>query len=126
MIEKNSKSYYGHKLLGEIYEKEGNLEVATQEYIRASNIRPEDDNIQYKIAYLFNEIDNKDGAVKILKELLQKKPEWEAATFLLGDILQEQERFKEAVSVYLDAIQYHPENYDFYYIRYRNTIIDRF
>ena len=87
MIEKNSKSYYGHKLLGEIYEKEGNLEVATQEYIRASNIRPEDDNIQYKIAYLFNEIDNKDGAVKILKELLQKKPEWEAATFLLYNII---------------------------------------
>ena len=50
-----------------------------------------------------------------MKELLQKKPEWQEASLLLGDIYQEQERFKEAVSVYLDAIQFHPENYDLYY-----------
>lgn len=115
LIEKNPMSYHGHKALAEVYEKENQLQIATEEYIRASNIRPNDDNIQYKIADLFNKTGNQDGAVKILQELLRKKPDWEDATFLLGDIYQEQERFKEAVSLYLDAINYHPENYDLYY-----------
>ena len=115
LVEKDKFSFYGHKLLAEVYEKAGNLEIATEEYIRASNIRPNEDKIQYKIAELFNKIGKQNGAVKILQELLRKKPEWQEATLLLGDIFQEQERFKEAVNVYLDAIQYHPENYDLYY-----------
>ena len=115
LVEKDKYSFYGHKLLAEVYEKEDNLEIATEEYIRASNIRPNEDKIQYKIAELFNKTGKQNGAVKILQELLRKKPEWQEATLLLGDIFQEQERFKEAVSVYLDAIQYHPENYDLYY-----------
>ena len=115
LVEKDKYSFYGHKLLAEVYEKEGNLEIATEEYIRASNIRPNEDKIQYKIAELFNKTGKQNGAVKILQELLRKKPEWQEATLLLGDIFQEQERFKEAVNVYLDAIQYHPENYDLYY-----------
>ena len=115
LVEKDKYSFYGHKLLAEVYEKEGNLEIATEEYIRASNIRTNEDKIQYKIAELFNKTGKQNGAVKILQELLRKKPEWQEATLLLGDIFQEQERFKEAVSVYLDAIQYHPENYDLYY-----------
>lgn len=115
LVEKDKYSFYGHKLLAEVYEKEGNFEIATEEYIRASNIRPNEDKIQYKVAELFNKTGKQNGAVKILQELLRKKPEWQEATLLLGDIFQEQERFKEAVSVYLDAIQYHPENYDLYY-----------
>ena len=115
LVEKDKYSFYGHKLLAEVYEKEGNLEIATEEYIRASNIKPNEDKIQYKIAELFNKTGKQNGAVKILQELLRKKPEWQEATLLLGDIFQEQERFKEAVNVYLDAIQYHPENYDLYY-----------
>lgn len=115
LIEKNPKSYYGHKALAEKYEANGELEIATEEYIRAANIKPQDNNIQYKIADLFNKTGKQNEAVKILNELLQKKPEWEDASLLLGDILYEQERFKEAVNVYLDAIQYHPENYDLYY-----------
>lgn len=115
LVEKDKTSYHGHKALAEIYEKENQLEVATEEYIRAANIRPNEDKIQYKIAELFNKTGKQDPAIKILQELLKKKPEWEDASILLGDIFYEQERFKEAVNVYLDAINYHPENYDLYY-----------
>lgn len=115
LVEKDKTSYHGHKALAEIYEKENQLEVATEEYIRAANIRPNEDKIQYKIAELFNKTGKQEGAIKILQELLKKKPEWEDASILLGDIFYEQERFKEAVNVYLDAINYHPENYDLYY-----------
>lgn len=89
LVEKDKYSFYGHKLLAEVYEKEGNLEIATEEYIRASNIKPNEDKIQYKIAELFNKTGKQNGAVKILQELLRKKPEWQEATLLLGDIFQE-------------------------------------
>ena len=42
LVEKNPNSYYGHKLLAEKYEKEGQLQTAIEEYIRAINIRPQD------------------------------------------------------------------------------------
>lgn len=115
LIEKDFNSYHGHKALAELYERENELEVATEEYIRAANIRPREEKIQYKIADLFHQTGKPNDAIKILKELLKTKPEWEEASLLLGDIYQEEERLKEAVSVYLDAIQYHPENYDLYY-----------
>ncbi len=115
LVQKNAKSYYAHKALAEIYEKENAFQIAIEEYIRAVNIRPSEDQIQYKIADLFHQTGNQGGAIKILQELLRKKPEWEEATFLLGNIFQEEERLKEAESVYLDALQYHPENYDLYY-----------
>ena len=66
LVEKNPKSYYAHKELAEIYEKENELEVVTEEYIRAANIRPNEDKIQYKIADLFNKTGKQDGAIKIL------------------------------------------------------------
>ena len=115
LVEKYPNSYHGHKVLAEIYEKDNQLETAAEEYIRASNIRPNEDKLQFKIAELFNKTERKNDAVNILKELLKKKPDMQEASMLLGDIFYEQERFKEAVSVYLDALQYNPENYDLYY-----------
>ena len=115
LISKNSNSYYGHKILGQIYEKEKKLETAIEEYIRTVNIRTEDDNTHYKIADLFNKTGKPNESIKILNELIKKKPDWQEASLLLGDILYNEERFKEAESVYLDALQYHPENYYFYY-----------
>ena len=115
LIQKNPKSYHGHKALAQIYEKENALQIAIEEYIRAANMRPNEDSMQYKIADLFHQTGNPNNAIKILQELLRKKPEWEDASILLGDIFQEEERLKEAESVYLDALQYHPENYNLYY-----------
>lgn len=115
LISKDEKSYYGHKILAQIYEKEGNLQTAIEEYIRTVNIRPQDDNVKYRVADLFYKTGNSSESIKILNEILKKRPDWEDASLLLGDILYDEERFKEAVSVYLDALQYHPENYNFYY-----------
>ena len=115
LVEKEQESYWAHKMLAEVYEKEGKKEVALEEYLRTNEIREEDDKIVYKIAYLYNECERPNEAIKLLQLLIKKTPDWQEASILLGDIYQEQERFKEAVNVYLDAINYHPENYDLYY-----------
>mgnify|MGYP004631198179 FL=1 len=62
-----------------------------------------------------NKLERQEEAKVYLKKLISKKPEMYEATSLLGDILYEQENFKEALSIYLDALQYNPNNYDLYY-----------
>ena len=58
MIEKNSKSYYGHKLLGEIYEKEGNNYFLR---IVIDRIKPIDIDTCVEVTHLINPLlDNSD------------------------------------------------------------------
>jgi len=83
LVEKNPKSYYGHKELAAIYEKNNELEVAIEEYIRAANIKPKEYDINYKIAELFNKTGKQNESVKILNELLKEKPDFINATMLL-------------------------------------------
>lgn len=47
--------------------------------------------------------------------MLKKKPEHFKCTELLGDILIEQERYKEAISAYTNSLRYNPANYNLYY-----------
>ena len=51
----------------------------------------------------------------MLKNLNSKKPELLEATITLSDLLCEQERYKEALTLVTEALKYHPNNYDLYY-----------
>ena len=51
----------------------------------------------------------------MLTSLLNKKPDYTEATVALGDLLIEQENYKEAVNVYTEALKYNPTNYDLNY-----------
>lgn len=115
LINKYPESYLGHKLLAELYEKEGKRENAIDEYIRVTEINSKDLNINYNIAKLLNQEQRREEAVSILQDMLKKKPESYEATKLLGDILFSEEQYKEAISVYMNALRYHPGNYDLYY-----------
>lgn len=115
LIDKYPESYQGHKMLAEIYEKEGKNEHAIDEYRKVTEINSKDLNINYNIAKLMSKEGKKEEAIQVLQEILKKKPELYEATSLLGDILYETEQYKEAISVYTNALMYHPGNYDLYY-----------
>lgn len=115
LLNEYSDSYLGHKVLAELYEKEGKNSHAVDEYIRVTEINKKDFSIFYKIADLLNKEQRGEEAIVILQDLLKKKPELYDASNLLGDILCTQERYKEAISVYMTALRYHPGNYDLYY-----------
>lgn len=83
LIEKNPRSYYAHKELAQIYEKNNELEVAIEEYIRAVNVNPKDSGTNFKIAELFNKTGKPNESIKILNELLKEKPDFESASLLL-------------------------------------------
>jgi len=115
LITKYPYSYYGHKMLAEIYEQEGGMRKAIEEYVQVIDINKKDYNSYYKISYLLNDLGKKQEASEMLESLLRKKPEMIEATELLGDIYCEQERYKEAVNIYNEALKYNPTSYELYY-----------
>ena len=115
LITENPESYIGHKLLAQLYEKEGGQRKAVDEYVQAIDINKQDYDSYYKVANLLTDLDKKDEATQMLTNLLNKKPDYTEATIALGDLLIEQEDYKEAVNIYLEALKYAPTSYDLNY-----------
>ena len=115
LVTKVPESYKGHKLLAELYEKEGGMRKAIDEYVQAIDINKKDYDSYYKVAGLLNNLDKKDEAIEMLFALINKKPEMLEATQLLGDILIEKEMYKEAVNVYQEALKHNPTSYELHY-----------
>ena len=115
LVTKNPRSYLGHKLLAQIYEKEGGQRKAVDEYAQSIDINKKDYDSYYKVATLLTDLDKKDEAEQMLVSLLSKKPDYVEATIALGDLLIEKEDFKEAVNVYTEAIKLNPTSFDLNY-----------
>ena len=115
ILDKNSNSYKAHLMLAQVYENEGGMRKAIDEYVQAIDLNKKDYASYYKVAKLLNGLDKKEEASQMLYNLLSKKPEMIDASILLGEILIENEMYKEAVNVYQDALKYDQVNYDLYY-----------
>ncbi len=115
LVSKIPDSYKGHKMLAELYEKEGGMRKSIDEYVQAIDINKKDYESYYKVAELLNHLDKKDEATEMLFNLLSKKPDMYKATELLGDILISKEMYKEAVNVYQEALKYNPVSYEINY-----------
>ncbi len=109
------ESYAGHKLLAQIYEKEGGMRKAIDEYVKLVDIRRNDYQSYFKIADLLNDLGQKNEAIEILENLMKNKPDSYEGSILLGELLCEQARFKEAERVYQEALKYRPADFDLYY-----------
>ena len=114
-IDKHPDSYFSHRLLASIYEKEGKYEAAIDEYVLVVELNKKDYDSYFEIAVLLNQTEKSNEAKKMLQNLLDKKPEYYQASELLGSILYEQELFKEAVNVYMQALKFNPDRYELYY-----------
>ena len=115
LVTKYPESYLGHKLLAECYEKEGGMRRAIDEYVTAVDINKKDYKSFFKIADLLRDLGKKDEAIQMLEMLIKAKPDCYEGSCLLGELLCEQERFKEAANVYNAALIYNPGEFDLYY-----------
>lgn len=115
LVTKYPESYFGHKMLAEIYESEGGMRKAIDEYVQVIDINKKDYDSYYKISFLLNDLGKKQEASQMLVELLRRKPDMLDATMLLGDIYCDQEKYKEAINVYNDALKYNMTSYELYY-----------
>lgn len=115
LVTKYPNSYLGHQNLGKIYEFEGGMRRAIDEYVAAVDIKKNDYDSYYKIANLLNELGKKDEAIEMLQNLVKNKPDYYEGSCLLGELLCDQERFKEAANVYESALRFRPEDFELYY-----------
>ena len=115
LISKYPNSYGAHRYLAEVYEKEGGMRKAIDEYVVAVDLNKKDYDSYYKISFLLNELDKKEDAKVMLENLLSKKPDYLKATILLGDVYCELEQYKEALNVYSNGLKYSPNDYDLLY-----------
>ena len=115
ILDKNPNSYKAHLMLAQVYENEGGMRKAIDEYVQAIDLNKKDYDSYYKVAKLLDGLDKKEEASQMLYSLLNKKPEMTEASILLGEILIENEMYKEAVNVYQDALRFDQVNYDLYY-----------
>ena len=115
VLDKNPNSYKAHLMLAQVYENEGGMRKAIDEYVQAIDLNKKDYDSYYKVAKLLDGLDKKEEASEMLYSLLNKKPEMTDASILLGEILIENEMYKEAVNVYQDALRFDQVNYDLYY-----------
>ena len=115
LVSKYPQSYIGHKLLAEVYQKEGGMRRAIDEYVTAIDIKKNDYKSYFKIAELLRDLGKKEEATEMLENLVKNKPDCYEASCLLGELLCEQERFKEAANVYQQALIYKPAEWELYY-----------
>ena len=115
LVSKYPESYIGHKYLAQIYEKEGGMRRAIDEYVTAVDINKKDYKSYFKITELLKNLGKRDEAIEMLNHLIKIKPDCFEASCLLGDLLCEEERFKEAANVYSEALRYNPASFDLYY-----------
>lgn len=87
LVSKYDKSYMGHKMLAEIYEKEGGMRKAIDEYVKVLDVRGNDYKSYFKISKLLKELKKDKEAIEMLTILVKKKPElYEANKMLRGFI----------------------------------------
>ena len=115
ILEKNPNSYKAHKLLAQIYEKEGGMRRAIDEYVQAVDLNKKDYESYYKVALLLNNLEKREEAAQMLFSLLNKKPDIYEASLLLGEILIDSEKYKEAVNVYQEALKYNQTSFELNY-----------
>lgn len=115
LIDRNDNCKEAHKMLAEIYEKEGGLRRAIDEYIKVVDLDSEAYDSYYKIAVLLKELGNNEDSLDMLTKLVNKKPDYLDASIELSDMLCAQGRFKEAISIMNETLKYNPNSFDVYY-----------
>lgn len=115
LIEEYPECKEAHKLLAQIYESEGGLRKAIDEYVKVVDLDSNAYDSYFKIAVLLKEFGNKEDSMNMLKKLVNKKPDYLEATIELSDMLCKEERYKEALNLVNESLKYNPNNYDIYY-----------
>ncbi len=115
LVTRYPENYIGHRMLAEIYELEGGMRKAIDEYVQAVDANKKDFDSYYRVAELLNDLEKPQEATQMLYNLLKNKPDYEKASMLLGEILIKNEMYKEAASVYQEALKHNPISYEINY-----------
>lgn len=83
LVKKYNQSYMGHKMLAGIYEEEGGMRRAIEEYVNVLDIKKNDYNTYYRISVLLNDLGKEDEAIEMFTKLLKNRPQITEASKIL-------------------------------------------
>lgn len=112
---KYPNSYFAHKMLAEIYEQEGGMRKAIEEYVKVLDIKRNDYKSYYKISMLLRDLGRNKEAIQMLENLLKVKPEHCPASELLAELLIEAEEYKKAITVINKALKIYEDKEELIY-----------
>lgn len=115
ITEKYPESYFAHKYLANIYEKEGGMRKAIEEYVKTLEIKRDDYKSYYRISLLLKDLGRNKQAILMLNNLLKVKPDHYEASLMLGELLIEKEDYKKAISVINKALRYNENKEEIIY-----------
>lgn len=99
------------------YVEQGKFELSLIEYQRALNLEPKNQRVHYEMALAFYDLKNYDEAIKHAKKGVKTKSETGVeCVILLGTLLDEKGKAKQAVSAFHKGI----EDYGDYYLLWYN------
>ena len=115
LTKKYPNSYGAHKMLAGIYEKEGGMRKAIEEYVKTLEIRRNDYKSYYKISILLKDLGRNKQAILMLNNLLKVKPDHYLATKMLSELLLESGEYKKTINFINKALKTHEDNEDLIY-----------
>ena len=115
LSKKYPDSYYAHKMLAEIYEKEGGMRKAIEEYVKTLELRRNDYKSYYRISLLLRDLGRDKQAKQMLNNLLKVKPEHYLATKMYAELLVQGEEYKKAITFINKALKIHENKEDLIY-----------
>ena len=106
----NPQDAQGYVNLGAIYQKQGNLEAAKTQYLKAYQLNSSDETILYNLASLYVQQKNHQGALGIYDKLLAINPNKIDIVKYKATALEELMRYDEALEQYEKILALEPNN----------------
>lgn len=109
ILEINPTNAQAKHLLGKFYYMEGNYRAAARELGDAYDLAPEDTSVAYTLALAYLEQRQKEEAVRIFKQMLDRLGETAQIRILFGRAYRSTEYWQEAVDEFKKALELDPD-----------------
>ena len=104
-----------HACLGRVFAGTGDYNKALEQYQRAAELEPTDDNAQGGLAGTYEQHGRLDDAEKTFKQAIAVRPEYWAGYNRLGLFYQRHARYEEAAAMYSQVVSLAPDSFTGYY-----------
>ncbi len=104
-----------HACLGRVFAGTGDYNKALEQYQRAAELEPTDDNAQGGLAGTYEQLGRLDDAEKTFKQAIAVRPEYWAGYNRLGLFYQRHARYEEAAAMYSQVVSLAPDSFTGYY-----------
>ncbi|MBK5273619.1 MAG: tetratricopeptide repeat protein [Desulfuromonadales bacterium] len=109
-LEITRNNYFVHRVLGEIYEKQGKADLALAHYQEVIRINSGAKYIHLAVGSFLNNQGRPAEALEYLDEAIRRDPRNAEAHFYLGVVLEKLGRSDEAIAAYGEALKIAPGN----------------